>query len=153
MDLDDGTECTPSNFLDDAKPGGALDTPDGHAASLRDLDMLEKWANRNLMLFNKGNCKVLPLGRNNPMHQHTLGANQLESRLKKDLGVLVDTTVTMSQHCGPAAKRANSMLGYISVANRSRGDPPPLLSSGEMHLECWVQCWAPQFNRDRDILE
>ena len=51
------------------------------------------------MTFNKGKCKVLHLGRNNPMHQYMLGTAQLESSLaEKDLEVLVDTRVNMSQH-------------------------------------------------------
>lgn len=28
-----------------------------------------------------------------------------------------------------------------------------LLSTGKMHLQCWVPFWAPQYNRDMDILE
>jgi len=33
------------------------------------------------------------------------------------------------------------------------GDPAPLLSTGEIHRECWIQRWTPQCKRDMDILE
>ena len=86
-DLDDGAECTCSEFADTTKLGGVGGTPEVRAAVVLGLDRLEKWADRNLMKFNKEKCKVLPLGRNNPVHQYMLGATQLESNLVgKDLG-------------------------------------------------------------------
>lgn len=33
------------------------------------------------------------------------------------------------------------------------GDPPPPLSTRETYLEFWVHCWAPQHNRDLNVLE
>ncbi|PKU43614.1 rna-directed dna polymerase from mobile element jockey-like [Limosa lapponica baueri] len=85
-DLGEGTEYTLSKFAD---------TPEGCAAIQRDLDRLESWAERTLMNFNKGKCRVLHLWRNNPMHQYSLGANLLESSfVEKDLGVLVDNRMT-----------------------------------------------------------
>ncbi|GAB0208210.1 F-BAR domain only protein 2-like [Grus japonensis] len=119
-------------FADDAKLGGVADMPEGHAAIQRDLNRLEKWADRNLMKFNKGKCEVPHLGRNNPRHQYMLGATQLESSFaEKALGVLVDTKLNMRQQCALATKKANGILGCIrqSIASRSREVILPLYSA------------------------
>ncbi|XP_074412593.1 uncharacterized protein LOC141731357 [Zonotrichia albicollis] len=56
--------------------GGVTETPKGCAAIQRDIGKLEKWANRNVMKFNKEKYEVLYLGRNNPLHQSSEQALQ-----------------------------------------------------------------------------
>ena len=99
--------------------GGVDDRPDGFDAIQTDLDRLEKWAERNLIPFSKGECQVLHLGGNNPGTGKHWGMTSLAER---DLGVLVDNKLTVSQQCTLVAKKANSILGCIrkSVVSRSR---------------------------------
>ena len=58
--------------------------PEGWDAIQRDLERIQKWAQVNLMKFNKSKSKVLRLGRGNPHYQYELGVKGLRAALQKD---------------------------------------------------------------------
>ena len=84
-----------------------------NTALQRDPDRLEQWVHMNLMRFNKSKCKVLHLGLGNPSISTGWRTKELNT---KDMRVLVDGKLGMSQQCALAAWKANCI--NRSVASR-----------------------------------
>ncbi|KAK4832395.1 hypothetical protein QYF61_022250 [Mycteria americana] len=150
-DLDEEIKCTLSKFADDTSHPGVL-------ICLRVGRLYRRsWTGWIDGLAPIAKCKVLHLDHKNPMQCYSLGEEWLESCLaEKDLGVLFNSQLNMSQQCAQVAKAANSILACIrnSVASRTREVIGPLYSAlVRPHLESCVQFWAPQYKRDIEVLE
>jgi len=130
-----------------------VDTLQGSDAIQRHLDRLERWASGNVMKFNNAKCKVLHVGQGNPKHEYKMGNEWMKSSpVEKDLGVLMDEKLDMSQRCMLAALKVNGILGCIksSMASRLREGILPLYSAlVRPHLESFIQLWSPQHRKDR----
>ena len=110
-DLDEAIEGLLIKFGDDTKLGGVANTPEERTTLQSDLDRLEG----KKMNFNREKCKVLHLDIKNVKHKYKMGDTWLDSSIyERDLGVLVDNKLNMSQQCNMAAKKANSLLGCIA---------------------------------------
>ena len=142
-DTDSGIECTISNFANDTKLSGAVHTTAGRNAIRGTCTRLKKCAHENLRRFDKAECKVLHLGLGDPRYEHKLGGELTENNYtEKDLGVLMDKKLDMSQQRALAAQKATCIPGCIKrgVASRDRELTVPLYSAFmRPHLEYCVQ--------------
>ncbi|GAB0179848.1 mitochondrial enolase superfamily member 1 [Grus japonensis] len=152
--LDAGVECTITSLLMIPNCEVLLTLSRDKADTLqRDLDRLEHWAMINGMKFNKLKCQILHLGQSNSGHKYKLGEEWLESSpAERDLGVLADSRLNMSQQCVRAAKRTNFILGCIKHSITSWSNKVIILLYSAL-VQPHLEFWAPHFKKDVKVLE
>ena len=91
------------------------------------------------------------------MHNYKMGDTWCNNTTsEKDLGIVVEQKLNMSQQCDAATKKANAILGHInrSVVSKSHEVLVSVCSALiRPHLKYCVEFWTPQFKKDADKLE
>ena len=112
-----------------------------------DLNKLNEWEQLWGLDFNVEKCKVLHLGKGNPLNQYVFGGEELSIvNEESDLGVIFCDTLGFQNQIQKSISKAKSAIGWLSRAIISR-DVYVMKSLYKSiirpHLEYCVQAWAP----------
>ena len=133
-------------FVDDAKISSK-----SQQELQRDLDTAVEWAQPWQMQFNTNKCKVMHVGHRNERAIYNMGNHRLEEvEEEKDLGV-IHRTLSVSNNCAVAVKKANQMAGHIyrTVTHKSVQTVVPLYKAlVRPHLEYCSLVWSPYLKKD-----
>lgn len=156
-DLDHGIKCKVSKFADDTKLATSVRHIEGCIRIQNDLDKLLGWADKWQMNFNNKKCKVLHVGHSNGGFNYDMNGDWLETvDQEKDLGVIISSSLKVSDQCLNARNKANRMLGVINrnVTYKSKEVISKLYNSYvRPQLEYCAQVWAPYLSQYIDMLE
>ena len=114
-DLPDCVESTCKVFADDTK---VYNDPDNKDILQKDLCHLQAWSQEWKLLFNVQKCKVVHVGKKNPMTEYCMGTDANAEPItvceeEKDLGVVFDNSLKFDVHIYRSVSKANQMIDLI----------------------------------------
>ena len=132
-------------FADDTKLYRRISDPGGVDMLKDDLRSLYQWSEEWQMLFNADKCKVRHFGNNNAKENYSINNTVLKVvEEEKDLGIIVQNNLKVSEQCSRSVKTANRVRGMISkiFQKKSKEIIIPLYKSlVRPHLEYCIQAW------------
>jgi hypothetical protein len=144
-------------FADDNKGLKIIDSSADRDKLQQTLDSLCEWAKTWAMQFNVAKCKIMHVGRNNPMYKYTMNGTELkEIDEETDVGVIVHKSLKPFRQCEKAANSANAVLKLIK-RNFHYRDRHVFLKLYKQyvrpHLEFSGPAWSPWLLSDITRLE
>ena len=122
-----------------------------------DLNLITVWCEEWLLPLNCNKCAVLNIGKNNPHNYYYINNMQLTNvDTHNDLGVIINSTLSWSEHITSICKRANTILYLLkkTFSSVSYGTFIKLYKTYvRPHLEYAGAVWCPDLVSDRNKLE
>lgn len=113
-DLPMVTDCVVKLFADDTKLYGPAKTIEDCQKIQNDIDRMVEWSKRWQLRFHPDKCKILKIGDGHVEYDFQLGGAALsETQQEKDLGVIMDSTLTFKQHMADKIAKANQVASMI----------------------------------------
>ena len=114
-DLEDDISCKELKFADDTKVFRKVTNVTDKRSLQDDLDKLVKWSEMWQILLHFGKCKCINIGHENMDEEYKMGDAVLgRTTQEKDLGVTFSADMKVSEQCGIAASKGNTILGQIT---------------------------------------
>jgi len=155
-DMPDKVECGIKIFADDTKAYAEVDNSDESRVRVQNsIDRLAEWTDKWLLKFNSDKCKVLHLGKDNPLHEYFIGNGSERCKIdtsdvERDLGVMVDGGLSFETHINVTVKKASKISGLLvrSISNKSKEIMVPLFKTlVRPILEYANPVWCPFFKK------
>ena len=120
-DLDDTVGSNILKLADDTKIFRKVRSGQDSQVLQEDLDSLVRWSEKWQMLFNQYKCKCIHIGRSNGKSDYTIQNAVLNTTAtEKDIDVVIQADLKVSEQCGIAARKGNQLLGMMSSSDNYR---------------------------------
>ena len=155
--IEDGIDSKVLKFADDIKMVRVIEGKRDQETFQDDLNGLVTWSENWQMKFNLSKCKIMHTGRVRAQSVYKMEGQNLEKTEKeRDLGVIFNSKLDVSDQVMEARKRALRMLGviYRNVSYKSSEVIRKLYCAYVRPiLEYCVQAWSPTLKKDCRLLE
>ena len=158
-DMSSNISSTLRMFADDTKVYRELSNIARDSEALQfDVDQLASWASKWQLRFNSDKCEVLRIThkRDSSLPSYSLDTSLKTVKCVKDLGIMVSSDLSWSEHVNVTINKANKLLGLVQ---RTVGSSNPSAFSTLYKslvrpiLEYAVPVWNPYLSKDVLALE
>ena len=118
-DMSEGLNSYINLFADDAKLMKVIKNQGDCEELQRDIDKIYKWSQQWKLEFNTKKCHTMEMGRSKkrPTWEYKMGGvNILKSKEERDLGVMIQDTLSPEKHINGIFRSTYNLLANIRVA-------------------------------------